>query len=194
MTFEEWSRLVSRYTMPVNFLWALLKITLGLFLASGHLMVGGLYSCVLGFAKMAYLLGCARPARERPRFGIGIGALIALSGLLYAVYMGGMLALPRAFQYGPVVSLLVILLCALDLFFAVRGVLRTRRAGDGLFLALRCVNLASSLPAIVLIRIALTSWGARDTSLTNAGLGILMGAGAVGVGAYVALRFRTARA
>lgn len=196
MTPVQKSRITSSVTMVYNFVTAGAKIFFGIFSAFWFICVSGLYSLCMGVCKRVYFVGRARSG-DQTRLEISyyriIGGVLCFAALCYIGYMVQYVLFPSDLRrYGSLTSVVIVAVSGVEVAFALVGIFRARKDKDLLMEGLKCVNLVSSLIAVVTAEAVVLTFfsdlgltAGVNTAFINALFGLTLGLVSLTVGIYI---------
>lgn len=198
------ARLTSTVTMVYNFVTAGAKIFFGVFSAFWFICISGLYSLCMGLCKRVYFVGRAKSEGETYReisYYRVIGSILSLAAVCYIGYMVQYVLFPSELKrYGTLTSIVIVAVSAVEVAFALTGIVRARKDRDLLMEGLKFVNLVSSLIAVVTAEAVVLTFfadlgltGAFDPAFVNAMFGLMLGLVSLSVGIFVFVKSRRLR-
>lgn len=155
LDFARRTLLITYFTLCYYLVYGAAKVIVGLCSHSLFLCISGVNTllvgmakgmCVLGIQKRRHMVGCSRCA----------GALLIVSGLVYAVYLAGAVVSNRHDFSTTAVSVFTAIAAVCELILAIHGVLIARTQHMLLF-DIKVVSLSSALNALVLAQASLLS-------------------------------------
>lgn len=159
--------LYSVVSMIANFLWAAIKLVLGIWSKSYFLCVSAGFTLCLGVCKMIYLNGHKEGQEER-KYIVAIGWVLSIGSLCYIGYMMKLFFLPEVSRdYGIIISITIALVAFLKLFFAIKGIIKMRRQNEPLIATLKGVSFSGALSNIVLTQFCLLEANKNSASFSN---------------------------
>lgn len=174
--------LLSKVSMIKDYIFAAIKIIIGIVIQSYFLSVSGLYSICVGLSKYAFFEGknvCAESKDEAERIKLQYNylakmAFFLLTGsVIYVIYMARLFFYPSNFNYGEIPAITIAAFAFTEIILAV---IHLKKAKGILHSGLRCVNLTSAITALVLAQVAILSFAHNnDASFYNALTGTIFG-------------------
>lgn len=174
---------LSKVTMFKDYIFAAIKIILGIFFLSYFLCVSGLYSICVGFAKTLFFEGkkqCGSYSDESLEYKsiaykylAQMATFILAGSIVYIIYMSRLFFISSVFNYGMIPSITIALISFTEITLAIIGLKKSKGV---LNWGLKCINLTSAFTAIVLTQVAILSFtNNTDNSFYNAIAGTIFG-------------------
>lgn len=179
--------------MIANFLIAMTKVCLGIIDVSYFLCISGLYSFLIGYAKIMYFDGLEMEKKDENRsnqYFSRMGYTIVLASIAYIVYMSRLFIMPNEFNYDTYISIIMAVVSCFEMIFAINGIIRSSRSKDTLVIGVKCVNLAASCTALVFVQVAILSFTNINVKNINAISGVVFGLLSLFVGLFMITKAR----
>lgn len=184
--------IVTKASRAINYIWAAVKIMIGISFSSYFFCVSGLYTFAVGLCKEVYLYGKNNAedsiVKEKKYYLLMCG-ILTIASVLFIIYMTRFFFLSPQFNYGRL-SMIIAIVAVVELIVALIGLKKSSRMNDLLKNGLKCVNLTSAFTALVLTQIAIFSFiqPGKDMSLYNAITGIISGCACLLVCGYMLIK------
>lgn len=193
---ERWL-LFTKGSILLNLGLALGKLAVGVVSGSIFLCINAFYNAGMAAAKRTALYGYRKghpdaetnePQREYPAC-LAVGAIVLASSAIYIIYCLRLFLFGSDTRYSDIVSITIAAFTFTEIGLAVYGVAGLRHGREPAMLAVKLVNLATSLISLVLTQSALLSFTAEgDSSFYNGLSGMLFGGCAMLIGLGMMLR------
>lgn len=162
-----------KISMTKDFVYAAIKLGVGIYSFSFFMIINGLFSICIGWAKKIYFKGINDNEKNPLIYFKNIALLIFFGGVIYTIYMTRLFFHPMKSNYTNITAISIATISFLELGFAIAGLVKSNTI---LETALRCINLSSSFTAIVTTQIAILAFTSyADSSKPNGLLGIIFG-------------------
>ena len=179
-------------TMIFNFVWATVKIVLGIVKLSGFLCISAVYTFCLGVSKHMFFKGRkqSKTNEESNReYFLFIGIIITIASVCYLVYMIRLFFISSETTYGMITAIAIAAMAFTELYFSIYGLIKARKQKDLLTEGLKAINLVSALSAIALTQTAILSFTTNgDMSKYNGIMGTIVGAISLLLGIYITIK------
>lgn len=149
----------NKISMSTNFIWAILKLIFAGLISSIFLSISGFYTLCTALAKTAYFDGrrLSKNQLQETKYFKRISWTIFCGGFLYLFYILRLFISAKVQDYNQIISIAIAAMAFCEIFFSIRGLIKSKKSNDFLLLGLKCINLSSALSSIVLTQIALLS-------------------------------------
>lgn len=171
MSYED--RLIVRASLGLCFSAALTsgKFLIGLF-TDVNLCIIAVYTCAILLAKLQCIRGVTHPSQKRV---ILTSALLFFASVIYSAFMGSMAFVGRSHgKYGISHVVLLAAIAFFELFFAIRGMFRTRN-GAYQYFDIKVIDFCIALIALLTAQIAILDFTVTarvDVYNSFAGMGV----------------------
>lgn len=169
------------------------KLLSGVLTLSFFVCVNGLYSLGMAAAKYCVVIGTVRAEQTEKQSGYYrlAAAILIVASLLYVAYSVWLFLNPPVFRVNEIAAITIATITFTEIGISLAGVLRHRKGNTPLLHALKTINLATSLIALVLTQSALLSFSSEvQYQAANGILGIIMGICAALLGVYMLRRMK----
>lgn len=159
----------NRLTMVCNYLWALIKLVFGWISKSIFLSISGIFTVFIGFGKYFYFIGEQRSKNQQEELSYykKMAWCIIASGILYYLYVTSLYASDYNKIYDKIFGITIATISVCEIFFSLRGLIRSKKTDNLLLSGLKFINLSTALSSVVLTELALLSF-----TLENVKVGI----------------------
>lgn len=179
----------NKITMFANFAWGFMKIVFAYFIHSFFLSISGFYTLCIALAKVAYFDGrklSKNQFQEEKHFKRLASAIIG-AGIVYLLYIIEIFLKTYQQQYTIIISISIATVAFCEIFFSLRGLIKSWKSKDLLLIGLKFINLSSALSSLVLTQVALLglSNSTEQVILYNTILGVVVGIVTIAIGIYL---------
>ncbi len=189
MPYKQKTSLHNKISMGSNFAWSLLKLVLAGVISSFFLTLSGFYTMCLALAKCSYFDGRrnAKNLFKEEKYYKQIAFMLMIAGLIYLLYILEIFIYTHEQSYGLIISITFALIAFCEIFFSVRGLIKSWASKDLLLIGLKLINISSALSSLVLTQIALLSVNSTSTNtiLYNTLFGMFIGLITMALGIYM---------
>lgn len=189
MSYKQKTTLHNKISMAGNFAWALIKLVLAGLISSYFLTLSGFYTMCIGLCKCSYFDGRrnAKNFIKEKKYYFQIACSIIVAGLIYLLYIFEIFLNTYEQSYALIISITFALVAFCEIFFSVRGLIKSWASKDPLLVGLKITNVCSALSSLVLTQIALLSVSVKveDSILYNTLFGMIIGLITVALGVYL---------
>lgn len=158
---------------------AFFKMIMGIFTASIFLFISAFYSVGCGVGRLTYFIGISKSKTEKDelKYYFRISIILFFTSVLYIVYMIRLFFIPSNSHYSSIVGIALSTISVWEMFFAIRGLIKSHKNNDLLLSGLKAISVATALLSIVLAQIAILSFTLPDVdcSFYNAIAGTFLG-------------------
>lgn len=180
LNYKEKANINSRLSLLGNAFVAFCKMVMGIFSTSIFLFISAFYSLGCMASKQTYFAGLNHSKidkEQEPKYYLRIAIILLFTDIIYIVYMIRLFFIPSASRYPQVVGIGLAFISTLEMYFAIRGLIKSKKHDELLLSGLKCVSLSTALLSIVLAQTAILSFTMPevDCSIYNALAGILFG-------------------
>jgi membrane protein len=158
---------------------AFFKMIMGIFTASIFLFISAFYSVGCGVGRLTYFIGISKSKTEKDelKYYFRISIILFFTSVLYIVYMIRLFFIPSNSHYSSIVGIALSTISVWEMFFAIRGLIKSHKNNDLLLSGLKAISVATALLSIVLAQIAILSFTLPDVdcSFYNAIAGTFFG-------------------
>ena len=179
----------NKVSMATNFAWAVMKLILAYFISSYFLSLSGFYTICIALAKCSYFDGRrnAKCQLKEEKYFVQIACMLMVAGLIYLLYIVQIFLDSHTQSYGIIIAITIATVAFCEIFFSIRGLIKTRNSKDLLLVGLKLINVCSALSSLVLTQIALLALpdNTQDYILYNTFFGIIAGLITFAIGIYM---------
>lgn len=160
MPYKSKTSFTNKISMITNFIWAFIKLVLAGIVSSVFLSISGFYTMCTALAKTAYFDGrrLSKNQIQETKYFKRIAWTIFGGGLLYLFYILELFVSPKTQNYNMIVSIAIAAIAFSEIFFSIRGLIKSKKSNDLLLIGLKCINISSALSSIVLTQVAILSF------------------------------------
>lgn len=168
-------------------LFGLFKIMVGVFSLSIFMIMNGLYTLGMGFAKSLILFPVYFKAEKDELYYCKMaGWTMILSSFIYIIYSCSLIYHPKIRNYGSVAESMIILVTFLEIFFNTYGIIKYKHYRYPLLVSLKVICLGSSMISAVFAQAIILASLFDFVELSIHGfLGVIAGVMVAGIGAYL---------
>ncbi len=179
----------NKVSMSANFAWAVMKLLFAFFISSYFLALSGFYTICIALAKYSYFDGRkeAKTQFKEEKYFQQIASMLIIAGLVYLLYIVQIFLDSHTQSYDLIIAITIALIAFCEIFFSIRGLIKTKNSKDLLLVALKLINVCSALSSLVLTQIALLALpdNTGDYILYNTLFGIFIGIITIFIGIYM---------
>lgn len=177
MPYAQRTSLHNKISMYANFAWAIMKLVFAYFISSYFLSLSGFYTICIAMAKCSYFDGRrnAKTQFKEEKYYIQIACALIMAGIVYLAYIFQIFMASHEQSYGLIISITIATVAFCELFFSIRGLIKTRNSKDLLLVGLKLTNVCSALSSIALTQVALLSMSEISNVLYNVIMGFIVG-------------------
>ena len=179
----------NKVSMATNFAWAVMKLILAYFISSYFLSISGFYTICIALAKCSYFDGRrnAKSQLKEEKYFVQIACMLIVAGLIYLLYIVQIFLDSHTQSYGIIIAITIATVAFCEIFFSIRGLIKTKNSKDLLLVGLKLINVCSALSSLVLTQIALLALPDNTQSyiLSNTLIGIIAGLITFTIGIYM---------
>jgi len=172
---------------------AFFKMVMGIFTSSVFLFISAFYSIGCGIGRLTYFIGVSNSKTESDelKYYFRIAIILFFTSVLYIIYMIRLFFIPSTAHYPMLVGIALAAISAWEMFFAIRGLIKSHKRNDLLLTGLKAISVATALLSIVLTQIAILSFTLpnEDCSIYNAIAGTIFGSICVLISIAMLLRY-----
>lgn len=160
LNFKEKANINSRFSLASNAFVAVCKMVMGIFSTSIFLFISAFYSLGCAASKQTYFVGLAYSKIDKE-----------------IIYMIRLFFIPSVSHYPKIVGIALATISTLEMYFAISGLIKSKKRNELLLSGLKCVSLSTALLSIVLAQTAILSFTMPeiDSSIYNAITGTSLG-------------------
>ncbi len=176
LPFQKRIQLTSRVSMIFNFIWAGIKVVIGIFIRFNFLWVSGIYTFCLGLSKQYFFRGIKKENINKLLIYKNMALCLMFASLFYMAYSYFEISNTNLSQFSKIAGITLALVSFLDIGFSIYNIFKVRKHKDLLVSGLKEISLASSLTSLVLTQSALLSFEiSENLSIYNSFSGLLFG-------------------
>lgn len=166
MSFEERTICTSKLSLILNVLLAIAKTLLSIFLHNGFFFLAACVNFLFFLSKLECILGIENKGLPYKKKNLLISIFLFTAGIAYMLYMLRLLIIDEApYQYHMYLGITIALVSFIELGLAIKGIFNSY-GKTRYYRNIKLINLCTSITALVLTEIALTSF-AGDSSATE---------------------------
>lgn len=180
LNFKEKANINSRFSLAGNAFVAICKMVMGIFSTSIFLFISAFYSLGCAASKQTYFVGLAHSKvdkEQEPKYYLKIAIMLLFTDIIYIIYMIRLFFIPSVSHYPKIVGIALATISTLEMYFAISGLIKSKKHDELLLSGLKCVSLSTALLSIVLAQTAILSFTMPevDSSIYNAIAGTSLG-------------------
>ena len=183
LNFKEKANINSRFSLAGNAFVAVCKMVMGIFSTSIFLFISAFYSLGCAASKQTYFVGLAHSKidkEQESKYYLKIAIMLLFTDIIYIIYIIYMIRLffiPSVSHYPKIVGIALATISTLEMYFAISGLIKSKKRNELLLSGLKCVSLSTALLSIVLAQTAILSFTMPelDSSIYNAITGTSLG-------------------
>lgn len=185
---------IARISQLGNFIWAAVKLFLGVYNFSFFLIIGGIYTLAVGISKLIYVKGRKESNDETAKekgYYLQMCGVLGAASLFYVAYMIRYFIVPPTENYSDLFAISFAALAFTELTVAIVGLVKSNKQNDLLKSGLKSINLASALTALAFTQVAILSFAAEDinSSFYNGISGVIMGSGCLIICLFMLIKY-----
>ena len=175
LNFKEKANINSRFSLASNAFVAVCKMVMGIFSTSIFLFISAFYSLGCAASKQTYFVGLAYSKidkEQETKYYLKIAIMLLFTDIIYIIYMIRLFFIPSVSHYPKIVGIALATISTLEMYFAISGLIKSKKRNELLLSGLKCVSLS-----IVLAQTAILSFTMPeiDSSIYNAITGTSLG-------------------
>lgn len=180
LNFKEKANINSRFSLASNAFVAVCKMVMGIFSTSIFLFISAFYSLGCAASKQTYFVGLAHSKidkEQETKYYLKIAIMLLFTDIIYIIYMIRLFFIPSVSHYPKIVGIALATISTLEMYFAISGLIKSKKRNELLLSGLKCVSLSTALLSIVLAQTAILSFTMPeiDSSIYNAITGTSLG-------------------
>lgn len=180
LNFKEKANINSRFSLAGNAFVAVCKMVMGIFSTSIFLFISAFYSLGCAASKQTYFVGLAYSKidkEQETKYYLKIAIMLLFTDIIYIIYMIRLFFIPSVSHYPKIVGIALATISTLEMYFAISGLIKSKKRNELLLSGLKCVSLSTALLSIVLAQTAILSFTMPeiDSSIYNAITGTSLG-------------------
>lgn len=180
LNFKEKANINSRFSLAGNAFVAVCKMVMGIFSTSIFLFISAFYSLGCAASKQTYFVGLAHSKidkEQESKYYLKIAIMLLFTDIIYIIYMIRLFFIPSVSHYPKIVGIALATISTLEMYFAISGLIKSKKRNELLLSGLKCVSLSTALLSIVLAQTAILSFTMPelDSSIYNAITGTSLG-------------------
>ena len=180
LNFKEKANINSRFSLASNAFVAVCKMVMGIFSTSIFLFISAFYSLGCAASKQTYFVGLAYSKidkEQETKYYLKIAIMLLFTDIIYIIYMIRLFFIPSVSHYPKIVGIALATISTLEMYFAISGLIKSKKRNELLLSGLKCVSLSTALLSIVLAQTAILSFTMPeiDSSIYNAITGTSLG-------------------
>ncbi len=168
--FDTRTNFYSTTSMIINFIWSFFKFGFGLWTNSFFFCISAGYSLCIGLCKQVYLKGVKKDLDfyHQINYLNVIGIILLIASFLYTIYMGKLFIWPEnSRNYGIIMAIAIAAFAFINLFVAIRGLLKIKKKNSPLLYGLKSVKLATAFSSLVLTQVSLLEACKKADTIAN---------------------------
>lgn len=194
LDYKEKANISAKISIFSNLIISFSKVIMGIFTSSIFLFVSAFYSIGCAISRITYLIGLsnAKNLKDEITYYFRISIILFVTSLTYIIYSIRLFITPTHTSYPMVVGIALAAISTFEMYFAIRGLIKSHKRKDLLLSGLKAISVATALLSIVLTQTAILSFTMPDTdcSLYNALIGIILGGICLLISIFMILRYK----
>ena len=169
---------MAKISIATNFLLALAKIALSIYFSTFYYFMYAIYNIGIIVSKVIAIKQYSKDeVKEQEKEDLSkfhiIGIVVLLASFAFLGYGVFRYLQPEPTNYGTIAGVTIATITVVELYFAIRGLIITRRNKEPMLIAIKLVNLVSAITSVALTQTALLSFTAAEFT-TAAGIGAMV--------------------
>ena len=153
LNFKEKANINSRFSLASNAFVAVCKMVMGIFSTSIFLFISAFYSLGCAASKQTYFVGLAYSKidkEQETKYYLKIAIMLLFTDIIYIIYMIRLFFIPSVSHYPKIVGIALATISTLEMYFAISGLIKSKKRNELLLSGLKCVSLSTALLSIAM--------------------------------------------